>query len=363
MTTREKSMAGMVGVMLGGFVVYGIVNSVFLSPAAEADRAVARLRNTIDGHKTEIAREGHYKRRIGTFVGKAFGRNEAEVKLGLLDYIIRRAHESKINDDWDTSPITGAPRRGVYKEVGLMVTASGSMKNVTDFVDLLQDDSYLHRIAMLKTTPIPKRSDMKVQLRYFSLVLDPKMYPKDTSTTAPAHLPAGVELAALDPSRRKAIVTRDLFRPYVKKPPVVQRSKPKPKPKPKPDVKPRPPAKAPIETMLKIVSLSQFGRKGPDVYVRHIDTGSMTLHKMGDKLLGGKIEMVDYRPMPHPEHPEINSPSRVIVAVGTTYWAVELGQTLSHKRRLGPADLPRSLRPAPVVEPPGKKVSASGDKN
>ena len=364
MTTREKSLAGAVGAMLGGFVVYGIVGSMLLTPAAEADRAVRRLQGTIDDHKTEIARKGYYDNRVGKFIGKTFGRDEDEVKRNVLAYVMRRARECRINTkDWDTSPKTGAMRRGVYKEVGLGVTAFGSMDGVTNFVRLLQDDSYLHRITLLNITPVRKKSDMKVQVRYFSLVLDPKVYPETRSTTAPASRPAELQLASLDPSISKAIVDRDMFRPYVKKP-IVRRTRPTPTPKAKPaPPKPRPPAKAPIETRLKIVSLSQLGQEEPDVYVRHIDTGSMTLYKMGEKLLGGRIEMVDYRVMPHPDNPEINSTSRVIVSVGTTYWAVELGQTLSCKRRLGSADLPQSLRPAPVVVPPGKKVSTSGDKS
>ena len=361
MTKREQSLAVAVAVMLGGFVVYAIIDSVFLSPAAEADRALPALRGKIDEHTTRIGRKEYFEKRLGELAGRVFGRTEADIRENMRAYILRRARQSKINTqlDWDTSPFTGKGRSGVYKVVGWTVNARGSHESVTDFVKLLQDDPYLHKIDLLHITQIPKHRDRKILLRYVSLVLDPKVYPKGKTTTAPAGRPSVVELASADSPLRDAIVARDLFRPYVKRPVVRRRTPPKRTPPPPPPK--RGPVKPPIETRLKIVSLAQYAGP-PEVCLRHLDTGQLTRHKLGDKLLGGKIEMVDYRTMPHPKNPKIDSSSRVIVGVGTAFWAVELGQTLSQKYRLGPEQLPAELRPAPVVTPPGNKVSTSAVK-
>ena len=53
--------------------------------------------------------------------------------------------------------------------------------------------------------------------------------------------------------------------------------------------------------------------------------------------------MVDYRRMPKPGKEYLMSESRVIVKIGTEYWAVELGQTLAQKYRLNPEQLPEQL--------------------
>ena len=72
--------------------------------------------------------------------------------------------------------------------------------------------------------------------------------------------------------------------------------------------------------------------------------------------------MVDYRPMPSPANPTILSPSRVILKVGPEYFAVELGQDLTEKRRLPDDMLPDEIRPAPQTAPAenADKTSPSG---
>ncbi len=61
------------------------------------------------------------------------------------------------------------------------------------------------------------------------------------------------------------------------------------------------------------------------------------------ELAGGKVVMVDYRPLPMPGREIIQSESRVILRFGEEYWAIERGRTLADKRKLTPADLPREL--------------------
>jgi hypothetical protein len=56
--------------------------------------------------------------------------------------------------------------------------------------------------------------------------------------------------------------------------------------------------------------------------------------------------MVDYRPLPMPGNDGLKSFSRVILKIGTEYWAIERGQTLADKRRLIPDQLPETLMKA-----------------
>ena len=53
--------------------------------------------------------------------------------------------------------------------------------------------------------------------------------------------------------------------------------------------------------------------------------------------------MVDYRPMPMPSNAMLQSYSRVIIKIGSDYWAIERGQTLADRRKLATAELPAQL--------------------
>ena len=60
-------------------------------------------------------------------------------------------------------------------------------------------------------------------------------------------------------------------------------------------------------------------------------------------MAGGTIVMIDYRPLPSPGNEVLKSFSRVIVKIGTEYWAIERGKTLAEKHRLTPTQLPAEL--------------------
>lgn len=369
MTRREQVLAGSVGAMMGIFVLYAIVDWLFLAPAAEADQAVPVIKNKIDEHKHVIARGDYYAKHLRKFEGRTFGKDRQTVKEEMRACILGVARKSDINTrlKWYTSAFTGKRRRGVYQEVGWTVKARGSLESVVNFLHLLEGDPRLHRVEAFNLSPIRGHGDMNVSLRYVSLVLlDPKVVPKAKGSTAPASRPAYPQLASAQRELYDSIVRRDMFRPYVKRLPVQRISR---APRQRVDVAPPPPPpprKPPIETRLKIVSLAQFGR--PEVCLFHLDTEKIWRYAEGDKLdnlVDWQIAMVDYRVLPHPDNPNIDSSSRAIVKVGTTYWAVELGQTLSRKHRLGPEQLPEQLpeklQAPPVVVPPEEKVSASAD--
>ncbi len=80
------------------------------------------------------------------------------------------------------------------------------------------------------------------------------------------------------------------------------------------------------------------------MHVRDVQTGLLRVYGLGDDLAGGRIAVIDYRPMPMPSKPEILSGSRVILQTGQEYWAVELGQSVNEKRLLTSEQLPEQLR-------------------
>jgi hypothetical protein len=81
----------------------------------------------------------------------------------------------------------------------------------------------------------------------------------------------------------------------------------------------------------------------PEVHIRDTAQQKTLRFKPGDSLAGGTIIMIDYRPLPMRGNEALKSFSRVIVKVGSEYWAVERGKTLAEKYRLAPEQLPEQL--------------------
>jgi hypothetical protein len=67
-------------------------------------------------------------------------------------------------------------------------------------------------------------------------------------------------------------------------------------------------------------------------------------YKPGDSFAGGTIVMVDYRPMAMPGNEALKSFSRVIVKVGSEFWAIERGKTLADKYQLKAEQVPPQLK-------------------
>jgi hypothetical protein len=157
-------------------------------------------------------------------------------------------------------------------------------------------------------------------------------------------VPPEIEFAALEhkfslysPERRlyDDLVTRDILRPYIKRPP------PGPATTPSPAI-PAAPGEVAGPESLRVVSLSEW--KGePEVHVRDVTRSKTFRYKPGDALAGGTIVMIDYRPLPFPGNEVLKSFSRVILKIGSEFWAVERGRTLAEKHRLAPEQLPTEL--------------------
>ena len=216
---------------------------------------------------------------------------------------------------------TGVRRIRGAQEIGWSVQGAGPMKNVIDFFYLLQWDPYLHRVENIVLRPVNTPPEVAVHFRYLTLVFDPmpkiQRQPLEFTRT----------LASSDREAYDTIIRRDLFGPHV--PP----SPPAPRP-PAPKIT----IARPGPESFRVVSLSQWGGE-PEVHVRDLSARKTRIYHVGDSLAGGEIFAVDYRPGPSPKKPEIDSPSRVIIAAGLEYWAIESGDTLAEKHRLDATQL------------------------
>jgi len=328
---REKILAIVVGIFVGSLVIYMSVDRLIVSDVKKLNRREAQLIETIQTKQRQLNSYQARASRLGTFIDKTFGsdKNLARERVRVrLDRLLKAT-----GMEISVKPVDGRKVQGQYQEIGWAVTAVGKIGQLVDFLYLLNGEPYLHRVTNLTLEPKLSSGQVVMKLWHMTIIPDSregKEYPP--GTIAESENPVNLDT----PQRKQydVIASRDPFRPYVKyvEPPETPEEPPK---TPSPPSEPADP--------LKVVSLSAWGGP-PEAHIRNLKTNETEILKLGGNLADGKIVMIDYRLMPHPEKPELLSTSRLILKQGDDYYAVELGQEVAKKHRLPASDLPEELR-------------------
>jgi len=358
MTRRERVLGSVLGVAFAGAAIYLGVQKMFLERKARYERDRIGFSGKLDDLKEENRKLAGTAKSIEGWAALTYDTDElrASTKIGAtLRGLVARAG---LESNFSMQPVRGKRARGAYREIGRTVRVRGKMEQIVDFLYLLRKEPHLHRLDSLVITPQPKTNEVDVQVRYMALVLE------DTAAKETDRLPTTrpTDLESEERALYAAIPNRDLFRPYIQRqytpPPRPTPTPPRPTPPrptpPRPG--PKPPAPKPVVDpgRFRIVGLPEVGQRS-EVLVSDKSTGQLRKYERGAELGGGVIAMVDYRPLPSPKNPKLLSPSRVILQVGPDYWAIELGQTLTEKRRLKSDQLPGSIR-TPSDDAPGDMV-------
>lgn len=362
MNPREKVLAIGAFVATAVLLVAFVLMRVIIAPTEEFRKQADKVAIDIDKYETKNRMKGVYVDTIVESTRQSYGADEStalEMSRAHLVKLIAKA--GLAGDDLSMTPVTGKSVKG-GREVGWVIRVKGPVDRLTNFLYVINADPHLHKLDNITWTPIAGSTDLTLAARFVTLVLEPiqGMPPVQISPESMANT------VVLDSPQRRwygLISERDIFRPYIKRPPAPQVvSRP---PQPRNDA-PRtaPPPRTPTPTH-QLVGLPTWNDE-PEVVVKDSRQATSTIYKIGEDFLGGEIVMVDYRPLPLPKKPEIISTSRVIVRVGRDYWAVELGQYLTDKYLLTGSRLPESLRgsqpaSAPVTPASGASTSDSTD--
>ena len=326
MNPREKALAMGIGAVVlclaGGFSG----RALLIKPLRDVDKRTATLRDKLEKIKAErrayFANEdfvkGQAPRAFADQLDQASAKSGEMLTQQILLSGLREADFTRI-------PVGPRKMRGVG-EIGWSVQGEGKLANLIDLVFLLQESLCLHRIENLTVSSGDRPGQSKIRFRFLTLVMDP------APVFDPIDLTTKVTLAS--PQRRAydSILTRDLLRPYVKREPSGTNSESPPSSTPPP----------PGPESFRVVSLSEW--KGqPEVHVRDLVNQKTQRYKPGDALADGTVVMVDYRPFPMPGNEALRSFSRVILKIGSDYWAIEHGRTLADKYKLETEKLPEQL--------------------
>ncbi len=326
MNQREKVLVGIVGSMAALFVIVLGGRAMFVKPLKDADRKVNDMRGKLK--KLNALRREYFAAEdyVKSVTQRTFSHDldEASATSGeLVTHSILEAGLSEV--DFSRLPVGPLKYRGA-REIGWSIRGIGPLARVVDMIFLLQNTPAFHRLENLTLAKSEQPGSVKVSFRYLTLVVAPApvVDPIDLSTNLSL---SGAERRLYDP-----LIARDVLRPYVKRlltPNVPASTNPTTPPPPGPEA-------------FKVVSLSQWAGKS-EVHVRDLTRNITLRYAPGDELAGGKIVMVDYRPMPMPDNSGFQSFSRLVLKIGDDYWAVERGHTLADKHKLKTEQLPKEL--------------------
>ena len=332
MNQREKILAGAVAGLVGVFAVGFGVRAVIISPVKQIDKRAATLREKLGKIQSERRACFSAEDRIKEYTLRTFADtvDQASAKSGeMLTTLILKSGLQE--GEFTRLPVGPRKLRGA-EEIGWNVQGDGALADVVDLLFTLQESPYVHRIENLSVSSGDAPGMVRVRFRYLTLVMEPAPEAKRKELVAKFTLES--------PERHifDGIVTRDILRPYIKRAPPPGTTPGTAPSSTKPGTPPGPES-------FRVVSLSQWLGQ-PEVHVRDLIQQKTQRYKPGDPLAGGTIVCVDYRSLPMHGNELLRSDSRVILRIGSEYWAVERGRTLAEKRKLPTNSLPAELAKA-----------------
>lgn len=328
MKKREKILAGIVLGFIGLIIVGFLLRGFFLSPLKKIDQQTKLLRDKITKVNKERKEYFDAEDALKEITSRTFAIdiNQASARLG--ETLTKQIAQAGLNEgDFTRLPVGPRKLRGA-SEIGWSIQGKGDLQKIVNLLFLLESAPHLHRLENLSLTAHEKPGELKVRFFYLTLVIEP------APDVQIAELKHKYTLESPERLVYNSILERDILRPYIKRPPP-----PPPPPAGKPGGPTTAPPAPPGPESFKVVSLSQWEGQS-EVHVRDLTNNKTLAYKPGDKLDGGEIVAVDYRPMPLPRNPLLRSDSRLILKIGNDFWAVERGQTLAEKRKLAPEQWP-----------------------
>ncbi len=365
MNSREKILALFAFSATGILLVAFIAMRMFITPTTEYREQAKQAALNIDKLENRNSMQARYASALTKAAKTSYGADASTASEMSRAHIVRLVAKAGLApDELSLTPVTGKMIRG-GREVGWIIRIKGSLERLTNLLFVFDNDPHLHKLDNINWSPIAASTDLTLQARFTTLVLEPVegVTPEEIK---PESLMNEVKLTSTQRKSYALISDRDIFRPYIKKPPP-----PYVPPKPativkKPDDNtPAPPPTTP-STTYQLVGLPTWNNVA-EVVVRDSRSGKSTTYKLGENWLGGELVMVDYRSLPLPKNPLVMSNSRAIVRVGRdSFWAVELGQLVTDKYLLTGDRLPAALRdmiaPAATEQPAASPVESGTQK-
>jgi len=336
---KQKLLVLTAACLLIAMILGMIVKTLVFDKAARMDKEARDLRAKIDAFQKENRTRASLETQLHKVADRMIGGNDKQAGSYLTDVLLRLADDSRLGG-LKAEPYTSRAYEPVYREVGQTISVSGKLDNIVDFLYLLSSQSFYNRLDGIKLTRSPS-GEMSLTAHYAALIADADPAKlKKIAMTRPTTDAAPLE--NLDTDQRKlygAIASRDMFRPYVKR-----ISETPPAAPVEPRAEPRQARSEPMADF-RLCGLAQWGDGQEDITLQNTANQEIRHFKLGDRVGGGEIVMIDFRVLPMPSKPQLNSTGRLILKIDKNFWAVDVEQRLSEKRLLKMEQLPIELMP------------------
>jgi hypothetical protein len=204
MKKREKVLAGVIGILLVGYVGNWLFQRALQGPL-DARRAKAeRLKKDIDRKEKQLRLAQQAGKKLTAWQRRSLPR-DTEVARSLyqewlLD-VVGRAGFKLPNVD------SGEPvaRKGVYQRLDFSVRGRASLEQLTRFLYEFYRANHLHQIQRLNMNPVPQSTDLDISLVIEALIL-PDADRNDRLSTE-----RSTRLASEGLSDYRVLVERDFF--------------------------------------------------------------------------------------------------------------------------------------------------------
>jgi hypothetical protein len=342
MKAREKALGTVVVLGAVALLGYLLLSKVLLEPAARLDGQIRDASNKITDLKKENAREQDYITTLRNHAKHTFASDDLRASEQMRARLVELLKASGLGSDkLSLKPVTGSRAPGVFRELGWYVHATGRLEQIVNYVYLLQNEPYLHKIDTIVLAPITRSPEVELQLRYTTLVFDVR-----TGESPPATQPLEtMRIASSQGPDRKpydVIVARDLMRPYIPRTRSSWSGS---------SASSDNSSSESSDGRLTIAGLPSWNGKA-EIFLKDTSTGQTQVLQVGETINGWRILGVDYRKVPLPDRPSLLSGSRVLLEIDGATWAVELGQSLANRRPFDPAATPETnevTEPAPAT--------------
>ena len=175
MTRREKILVGVTGSLVVASLGFVLVKKAYFDALARWDDQRIQWGNDCAKLKRQNAQGESRAKSLRDWAARTFDTDElrASAKLGAaLLALVERAGLSP--EKLSVQPVRGSQVKNAYREVGRAIRVRGGLKNIVDFLYLLDVEPHLHRLDQVTITPVLKSNEVDLQVRYVTPVIDLK---------------------------------------------------------------------------------------------------------------------------------------------------------------------------------------------
>jgi hypothetical protein len=308
MTQRERILAILVGVLVGGVIVFQGVNRFVLETRRELIADRARMENQLEDLRNVKPILEAYKKTWLEWTAQTLSASALETQSEFQKRLLDTLQAAGFRNPDLTKPTiqtAGIFRKDAgFREVRIKATVTGTLAQLQTFLERFYSQPYATAIESITIDPVSeKRSRGRASPRggepQLEFVLQAKtlVLPEiDDARLALAHRPLDPEsnplgrLAGQEAVDYSVIASANMFKPYT--PP---RPTPKPKPDPQPDRKPPPPPPPPPPVIPKYTLVGTQAINGHRfAYARNDDRLELEPeeYRVGDSVHDGELIVI-----------------------------------------------------------------------